>query len=357
MNLELRVEQLGDEHIEPYVLLSRSEYGADAAISQPSHLRWKFLENPQGPSIGIHVYDRGELIGRMVAMPREIIHKNTSCRAAFMVDLVVEPKHRGMVPLFLLMEGLKQLSQFDLVLVTPNSAGAVVWEKFAKMPSQFDLGVAAMPFRPATVANKSGKVKMDGLAAPLDWMYQSLIGGMSCLAAPFFRSNVEDRWPPTSELDLLFQKSRNHEFAAGARTAAFMDWRFKRSPIFRYEVWFVRRARELIGYLVTRRARYEGYDCRFVVDIFACPEYARHKWREVRLRVLRTGVAERIEMAMAIGNDLCWPFSDVARLPFWKVHRRFLPRAVTLYGRWINHPRFPFAPKNLYFTLGDCDMV
>jgi hypothetical protein len=44
MNYELRIEQIGDEHIQPYVNLSRAEYGDAAAVSQASHLRWKFIE-------------------------------------------------------------------------------------------------------------------------------------------------------------------------------------------------------------------------------------------------------------------------------------------------------------------------
>ncbi|MGA8727939.1 MAG: hypothetical protein WB608_04250, partial [Terracidiphilus sp.] len=68
MDLELRIEQIGEEHIEPYARLSRVEYGDEAAVSQASHLRWKFIENPQGPSVGIHLYKHGQLVARMVAL-------------------------------------------------------------------------------------------------------------------------------------------------------------------------------------------------------------------------------------------------------------------------------------------------
>lgn len=357
MSFALRIEQISDEHIEPYMKLSRSEYGDAAAISRADHLRWKFLENPQGPSIGIHVYSGHELIGRMVAMPREIVCDGAVYKAAYMADLVVDRAHRGMMPLFLLMDGMKQLSGFDLVLITPNSDGAVVWEQMAKMAPQFELCVAAVPFRPASIASKAGKLRVGALTAPVDWMFQSMIEGLSRLSTWFLRSEVQDTWPDAPELESLLDISRNHGFAAGLRSPAFLEWRFRRSPVFQYDVWFVRENGSLAGYLVTRRAKYEGFDCRFIVDVFAHPECAERLWRAVQLKALSWAARERADIAMAIGNDRCNPFSLISRFPFLRIPRRLLPRRAAIYGRWISPPRFLFEPKSLYFTLGDCDMV
>ena len=172
MTLELRVERFGEEHIEPYVRLSRAEYGDHAAVSQENHLRWKFMENPQGPSVGIHLYKDEQLVGRLVAMPRDFLYRGRTYKAAYMADLVVEREYRGMLPLLQLMQGLKQLSGFDFIAVTPNPAGAEVWEKFAKMPAHFDLAVAALPLRPARVQVRT---RRRAAATQLSWSGDSAV--------------------------------------------------------------------------------------------------------------------------------------------------------------------------------------
>ena len=357
MNQELRIEQVGEEHIEPYVRLSRAEYGDAAAVSQANHLRWKFIENPQGPSLGLHVYCGEQMIGRMVAMPRDVIYQNKVYRAAYMADLVVDRAHRGMMPLLLLMQGVKQLSGFDLVLITPNAAGTVVWEKLAKMSPQFELGVAAVPFCPASASGKTGRLRMGALAAPVDWIFRSLTGGLSRLGALFFRAEVQNTWPDAVELESLLEHSREQEFGAGLRSRAFLEWRFRQSPVFQYDAWFIRENGELAGYLVTRHAQYEGLDCRFIVDVFGRHDSVDRLWRSVQLGVLRRAAQEKVEIAMSIGNDQCKPFSLISRFPFLRIPPGLLPRRIALYGQWISQPHFSFAPKNFYLTLADCDMV
>jgi hypothetical protein len=196
MNLELRLEQLGDEHIEPYLRLSRSEYGEDAAVSQASHLRWKFLQNPQGPSVGINLYNGSEIVGRLVAMPRTFICRGIAYKAAFMADLVIERAYRGMYLMLQLVEGLKRLAGFDLVLLTPNPLATAVWEKLFEMPSHFVFGVSAVPLRPARIAHVSGKVKLGNLAALVDWPWRILVRGVSRLGSLLSAGRAVREWPP-----------------------------------------------------------------------------------------------------------------------------------------------------------------
>ena len=135
MSLDVRVEKVEERHIEKYAALSRTEYGVHAAVAQPEHLRWKYLENPAGPSVGFHLYNGEQLVGRMVAMPRDVIHRGTCYKAAYMADLLVERSFRGMTSLLHIFGGLKSLAGFNLILVTPNAAGAVVWEKVCQSAS------------------------------------------------------------------------------------------------------------------------------------------------------------------------------------------------------------------------------
>src|SRR5262245_55622438 len=59
--VEVRTEPVREGILEAYAALSAAEYGADAPVADPAHLRWKFLENPQGEAIGIHLFEDGLL--------------------------------------------------------------------------------------------------------------------------------------------------------------------------------------------------------------------------------------------------------------------------------------------------------
>jgi hypothetical protein len=169
MSLELRIEQIGDKHIGPYVQLSRAEYGDAAAISQPNHLRWKFIENSQGPSVGIHLDNGAELVARLAALTQQFVHRGKLYRAAYIMDFLVHPQERGMISFFELVAGLKQLSGFDFFLiVAPNSPGAAVWDKLVKMPRWFNLDVAVTPLRPAALLQSAGKLRSGALAQLLE---------------------------------------------------------------------------------------------------------------------------------------------------------------------------------------------
>lgn len=204
MELELRVERIGDDHIEPYARLSRAEYGDEAAVSQVSHLRWKFIENPQGPSMGIHLYRQGELVARMVALTRQFVHRQKCYKAAHIVDFLVHPNERGMASLLQLVVGLKRLSGFDFLLITaPNAAGATVWEKFLKMQGSFDLDVAVAPLRPAAALESTGKFRSGPFAPILDWPWRLFIGATTWLGSRLGDAQIETKWPQASELEQM----------------------------------------------------------------------------------------------------------------------------------------------------------
>jgi hypothetical protein len=358
VNLELRVERLGEEHIQPYVDLSRSEYGDSAAVSNPAHLRWKFLDNPQGPSVGIHLYESGCLVGRMVALDRTFQYRRKLYKGAHVVDFLVHPKVRGMIPLLKLVQGLKKLAGFDFYLImAPNPAGAAVWDNFWKMQQCFDLNVLIAPLRPAAIAQSLGKLRTGPLRAAFDLSWRAvvrLLNGACNLGRPV---QIDRSWPDSAELEALTRSSTDGERATGYRTPAYLDWRYRRSPVFQYKMLFLRQDGQLVGYLVTRRTAYEGLDCLFVVDAFGLPQLSPRAWMSGLGEPLAAAVADKAHMAMTMGNAALNPLASLKRLPFFSVPARLLPRKATVYAEWITAPAFDFNQQTMYIALGDSDVI
>jgi hypothetical protein len=357
MGLELRIDQVTEEHIEPYARLSISEYGSGAAISQPAHLRWKFLENPQGPSIGIHLYNGTELAGRMVALTRNFQHQGRVFRAAHIVDFLVHSKDRGMNALFQLTAGLKKLRGFDfLIIMAPNPAGAAVWEKFVKMRGYFDLNVAAAPLRPLALLQSADKIRSGALAPIADLPWQIAGDAVIRLAGLLSHVSIDSEWPNPGEFERLVPDEWN-ERVIGVRTREYLDWRYRRGPAFRYNFYFLREANELCGYLVTRRTVYDGIDCLFIVDAFGKPNVSPAAWRGAVMTAIRQAGPKRPEMAMILGNTSWGPLASVSKLPFLAVPSRLLPRKTTVYAEWMTEPGFDIRSDNFYVALGDSDVI
>jgi hypothetical protein len=357
MALELRVEQVKEDHIEPYVRLSRAEYGNDAAVSQANHLRWKFIENPQGPSVGIHLYKDEELVARMVALTRQFVHQQKIYRAAHIVDFLVHPDERGMSSLLKLVVGLKLLSGFDFLLImAPNSAGAAVWEKFVKMKGYFNLDVAVAPLRPAAMLQSAGKFNGGAFTPILDWPWRSLLITATGLCSFMNHVEIETNWPEPSEIQQMLSGDWGDR-VVGLRSAEYLYWRYRRSPVFRYEVGFLREKGKLIGYLVTRRTVYDGIDCLFLVDVYGRSQGSSAVWRTATRAEISKALKCGAEMAMILGNTGWGPLSAVSRLPFLAVPPRFLPRKTTVYAQWLTAPEFDIRRDNFYVALGDSDVI
>jgi hypothetical protein len=357
MTTELRIERIGDEHIEPYAQLSRAEYGSEAAVSQTNHLRWKFIENPQGPSTGVHLYKNGELVGRMVALARQFVHQGKLYKAAHIVDFLVHPRERGMNSLFQLAVGLKRISGFDFLLImAPNRAGAEVWEKFVRMPRHFNLDVSVAVLRPAALLESTRKLHSGAFAPIFDLPWRLFVGATTWLGSCLKHVQIETEWPQGAELDRMLAADWGDR-VVGLRTAGFLEWRYRRSPLFRYKVFFLREKGVLLGYFVTRRTVYDGMDCLFIVDAFGSPQLTSASWRAATRTEISAASVDGAEMAMIFGNTDWGSISAVSGIPFLAVHPRFLPRRMTLFAQWLSPPGFEIRRDNFYVALGDSDVI
>jgi hypothetical protein len=357
MQLELRVEQVRHEHIDSYARLSQEEYGTSAAVSQTGHLRWKFIENPQGPSIGVHLYKGEQLVGRMVALARQFSHRGKVYKAGHIVDFLVHPNNRGMPALLQLAQGLKQLSGFDLLLIiAPNQAGAAVWEKFVKMPGHFDLNVAVAPIRPIALLQSTGKIRNWRVAPVLDWPFRRLGDVATKLLNSLSKVTYDLQWPEPEELNRMLSADWADR-VIGVRTFDYLNWRYRGSPVFRYQVFFLRQKGNLIGYFVTRQTKYDGVNCFFLVDAFGSPQSTNSAWRTAARFAVSLASERHAEMAMILGNSSFGPLAAANSFPFITVPPRLLPRKTTVYAQWTSSSCFDIRRDNFYMTLGDSDVI
>ena len=80
--------------IKRYALLSQSEYSNDNPISLEEHLRWKYLNNPEGLSYGINGYSGDKLVARISYQKKNFIFKDHIINGANLCDLLIDKENR-----------------------------------------------------------------------------------------------------------------------------------------------------------------------------------------------------------------------------------------------------------------------
>ena len=88
---------INNEIINELIKLSITEYGNEAAVSSPSHLRWKYLDNPSGPTYADILYQDSQIVGRVVYEPRKFVSKDGSLRAVNPIDVLIDGSFRSAI--------------------------------------------------------------------------------------------------------------------------------------------------------------------------------------------------------------------------------------------------------------------
>ena len=87
-------ELINTQIIKKYSLLSQTEYSKTNPISKENHLKWKYLQNPEGFSYGINGYCEDKLVARISYQRKIFFFKNKIIKAANLCDLLIDKKHR-----------------------------------------------------------------------------------------------------------------------------------------------------------------------------------------------------------------------------------------------------------------------
>ena len=80
--------------IKKYSFLSQAEYPKNNPITLEKHLRWKYLNNPEGLSFAINGYYKDKLIARISYQKKKFIFKNEIIKGANLCDLLIHKNFR-----------------------------------------------------------------------------------------------------------------------------------------------------------------------------------------------------------------------------------------------------------------------
>ena len=155
-------ELINNQIIKKYILLSQTEYSNKNPISQENHLRWKYLENPEGFSYGINGYCEDKLIARISYQKEKIFLKNKIIKGANLCDLLIHKNNRKLDNFLKLTSQFfirKDIPESELSIMIPNEISINIYKKILNLNPIGSLELRVIPIIDSII-NKKLNVKI-----------------------------------------------------------------------------------------------------------------------------------------------------------------------------------------------------
>lgn len=248
-------------------------FGSKAAEESQARWRWQYDENPNCPPEGPEIWvakEDGRILGQYATMPVRLKVLERTLRASWGMDVMVGPNlQRKGVGSRLFLYWDKQVEASLGLGLSPSSYTLfkkLDWEDVGPVPC-----FSAVVDMRALVERRLGAIAA-ALVSPLARLFAWLVlptrrtknaSGIEIRAA-------DDPFGP--DYDALWERaSEAYDFVA-ERNARYLQWKFRRVPHVRYDIFESRKAGALTGYIVLRATERNGMKLALIVDVFADPE-------------------------------------------------------------------------------------
>jgi GNAT superfamily N-acetyltransferase len=222
-------------------------------LSDAARYEWLYRRNPHGPAVAWIAVDAGsgEAVGMASAFPRAAVRDGGEERCWILGDFCVHEHYRTLGPALQLTRAC--LAGVDRGAVSfcydfPSDSMMAVYQRLGVRPFGHMV-------RFATVLRWGAKLR-DVAPVPV---LRALLGALGSVAdlRPARRPEpprgtslaIEDR-DCDDAFDELNRATRNRFRLTMDRPAAYLNWRYRANPLYRYEIVTARAGRELQGYAV-----------------------------------------------------------------------------------------------------------
>jgi len=353
--MAVTLDPITPEILREYAELSEVEY-LGKPVAQFEHLSWKFLENPQALSYGIHLREKGRLVGRIAYMPRTFACGAETLRGGYLVDLLLHPRIRSMQNLKLLVDSLEQFHGIDFLFVTPNHLSIPIYRHLLKMQEPLHLSAFAVPLRPGAVLRDKLPWCPASVCTFTDWSCLSIVNILN-LPSLAGKLTFNDTIPGDRELANLIQNTFDSNLqCVGIRTEKFLRWRFAASPVNRYHFSAVYRNDRLLGYYAVREAKFGGLSTLFLVDCVIAHDASWAEKHQILQEIVRMAMCKNCDLVFGLFNFGVGK-SSMLPLPVIPIPEYALPQTVPLFLKRFGKTELScLEQKKWFISIADLDV-
>lgn len=352
----IATEDITFEDIADHIEVGSSVYSSPEVVD-PTHVIWKHLDNPFGASISVSLRNEaGRLVGHSFLQPRRFCTSGgKAVAAATITDLVIVPSERNAAALIGMTKMAKGEKRFDVVLHTSNQISDVIYRKLFKFPVAFSLVASVLPLRIERALSTHISADwlrecLDLLVAPWRWM----VKGAAVLAGAV--GGVSFGVEPTPDvIDVIHKEFKAHVGSHFERSEAYLEWRFRKGPIFRGQLLWVWSAGECLGYVAVRKVSIKGVDVLVILDSVLRRPVGILESIAIKLLCASEAVRARCDLVFCLANRENVALRWWSQPPFIRVRDKYLPHPTPIFVHAKGCVDASDIQSNMFLTLADLD--
>jgi hypothetical protein len=352
---KISVRTFSETDLNGYLELSQLEYGVTIS-SDAEHIRWKHLNSEFGASLYVNLAENQRVIGRALIQPRNLRTSLRTYKLGQVMDLLIDKAHRTTPANFInLTKACGNIEDCDLVFHTSNERSFPLYRKLFRFSNPFTLKAYGFPVRFASIFSSfSGRRinVIDLFTAPFRWLLLAMSYAVNSVA----RLDITENSMSDDEIETLCAKCLGQSVSHLTRSNAFLNWRFRDTPIWPAMISRVDRKGYLLGYVVTRKVVLEGQSHFVLMDFILDPSISYCASLSLRLWLIRKAILSRSDVFFTMAN----PFSNIASkcigFPFINIPEKLLPHATPIFMRACTSDSEKLElDRSIHLTLADLD--
>lgn len=262
------------EDREPLEDMYREVFGDEAAEQSRQRWRWQYEENPHCPPEGPEIWvakEDGRVLGQYATMPVRLKVADRILRASWGMDVMVRPdlQRKGVGSrLFVYWDKQVEASLgLGLSKASHTLFQKLQWKDVGPVPCYTRI----LDPKPL-VARRLGQLAALGLSPVARAVLSLLFPVRPSASGPSATHVVPLEGPFDDSFDDLWEAvSPEYDFVA-ERKARYLEWKYRKVPYVRYEIYRALRGGELTGYVVLRATERHGVRLGMIVDWLAHPD-------------------------------------------------------------------------------------
>lgn len=347
-----------EPHLTEGVLALHRRMWGNIEISDADYHRWQYQENPAGLALAALARQRstGELIGQFGAVPLRVSVDGQARIAALALNVVTDAAYQRQGVFARLGSAAdEQMARagvtFAFALPNENS-----FPGFVRRLGYHHVGDVPLLVRPVNVRRLVTKrAPLPGLGALASALARPLTPPLPATVPPVDDVTVTPVERFDGAFDAFWQRIDGRQRVMVVRDTTYLDWRFHRIPLRRYECFRATEDGELTGYVVVRAAEIAEMRAGLVVDFVVGPAPAGERAGSALLaQAMAHFAGEDVDLLASLMLPHAPEYRLLRRAGFWSLPGLLLPQRFRLVAR--NGPVVRDL-RQWFLTMGDYDAV
>ena len=259
-------ELINTQIIKKYSLLSQTEYSKTNPISKEKHLKWKYLQNPEGFSYGTNGYCEDKLVARISYQKKIFILKNKIIKGANLCDLLIHKNNRKLDNFLKLTSQFfirKDIPESELSIMLPNEISINIYKKILHLNPIGSLELRLIPIINSIIQKKFNFINLNFLS---NFSYKFI---------KFLNKNIKNiskikfskKDVANNEYEKMIKTFYQDNLIQGERSKKWIQWRYSSNSTINYFLEYIFFDDKLIGYFAYRKTEKDGFHILVIMEI------------------------------------------------------------------------------------------